>query len=114
MGKQKKDIDKIMEPKVIPNRDQLMTIGDLIDFKNEFLAEMKKIVGVQPAPPPVKRWLKSAEIKQLLKISTGTLHNLRVNGIIPFTKIQGVVFYDFYDFEKILEAGKSFNRAKES
>ena len=94
------------------SRDQLITIEDLRDFKKELLAEIKSLFSKQAAPPPMKRWLKSIEIKQLLKISTGTLHNLRVNGLIPFTKIQGVVFYDFYDIEKILESGKTFHASK--
>ncbi|WP_291122344.1 helix-turn-helix domain-containing protein [Flavobacterium sp. UBA6046] len=95
------------------SRDQLITIEDLTDFKKEFLTEIKGLFAKQPPPPQMKRWLKSIEIKQLLKISTGTLHNLRVNGHIPFTKIQGVVFYDFYDIEKILEAGKTFSNPKQ-
>jgi len=55
--------------------------------------------------------LKSFEVKELLHISTGTLHNLRTNGTLPFTKIGGVVFYDLIAVEKILESHTKYHRA---
>jgi hypothetical protein len=59
----------------------------------------------------VKRWLKSFEIKELLHISTGTLHNLRTNGILPFTKIGEVVLYDMVSVEQILERHTTYQKA---
>jgi len=34
---------------------------------------------------------------------TGTLQNLRVNGTLPFTKIGGVIFYEYEEIKKMLE-----------
>jgi len=87
-------------------RDQLTTVSDLVDFKNDIITEVKKLLEAQ-ANKPVKRWLKSFEVQKILKISTGTLHNLRVNGTIPFSKIGGVVFYDLEDLQNILESHKT-------
>ena len=87
-------------------RDQLTTVSDLIDFKNDIITEVKKLLEAQ-TNKPVKRWLKSFEVQKILKISTGTLHNLRVNGTIPFSKIGGVVFYDLEDLQRILESHKT-------
>ncbi|HZK92963.1 MAG TPA: helix-turn-helix domain-containing protein [Prolixibacteraceae bacterium] len=42
-------------------------------------------------------------MRKLLGISPGTLQNLRVNGQLPFSKIGGVLFYDFEDVRKMLE-----------
>jgi hypothetical protein len=56
--------------------------------------------------------LKSFEVKELLQISTGTLHNLRTNGTLPYTKIGGVVFYDMIAVEQILERHTTFQKAK--
>jgi isocitrate dehydrogenase kinase/phosphatase len=39
-------------------------------------------------------------------VSPGTLQNLRVNGTLPFTKIGGVIFYDYDDIQRMLEENK--------
>ncbi|MDN3550249.1 DNA-binding protein [Mucilaginibacter aquaedulcis] len=91
--------------------NQLTTVQDLNNFKKELLTEIRQLISSQTTQP-VKRWLKSFEVKELLHISTGTLHNLRTNGTLPFTKIVGVVFYDMIAVEKILEKHTSFKKLK--
>jgi hypothetical protein len=84
---------------------QLITIDDLEQFKKQLLDELllalKKQTGVVP-----KRWLKSHELRRILKISPGTLQTLKSSGVIPYTKIGGVHFYDYDDIQAILESGK--------
>lgn len=87
-------------------RDQLITTRDLEDFKTELLAEFKKLAKELQGQPS-KKWLKSLEVRKLLDISPNTLTNLRVNGTLPFTKIGGVIYYDYTDIEKMLTANKS-------
>jgi hypothetical protein len=41
----------------------------------------------------------------MLGISRGTLQNLRINRSLPYTKLGGIMFYNYEDIEKILEAG---------
>lgn len=91
--------------------NQLTTVQDLNNFKKELLTEIRQLISSHTTQP-VKRWLKSFEVKELLHISTGTLHNLRTNGTLPFTKIGGVVFYDMIAVEKILEKHTSFEKLK--
>jgi hypothetical protein len=94
---------------VFPN--QITTIADLIKFKKDIVEEVKSLLNAIQ-PKPIKRWLKSFEVKELLHISTGTLHNLRTNGTLPYTKIGGVVFYDMIAVEQILERHTTFQKAK--
>ena len=54
------------------------------------------------APQPLKKWLKSYEVKKILNISTGTLQNLRSNGTLPHTKIGGLIYYDAELINKVL------------
>jgi len=96
------------QPPVFAN--QLTTVEDLVNFKRELLTEIKQLIAAHTSQP-VKRWLKSFEVKELLHISTGTLHNLRTNGTLPFTKIGGVVFYDMVAVEQILERHTTFQKA---
>jgi hypothetical protein len=67
---------------------------------------MKKLMKEQSGQP-VKKWLKSYEVRKILDISPGTLQNLRLNGTLPFTKIGGVMYYDYADIQNMLQAHKS-------
>lgn len=86
-------------------REQLITIGDLLDFKKELLDGIKRLLEAQ-ATKPVKKWLKSYEVEKLLEISPGTLQTFRNNGTLPYTKIGGTIYYDPVDIEKVLQEKK--------
>lgn len=86
-------------------REQLITIGDLLDFKKEVLDGIRRLLEAQ-ATKPVKKWLKSYEVEKLLEISPGTLQTFRNNGTIPYTKIGGIIYYDPQDIEKVLQDKK--------
>jgi hypothetical protein len=83
----------------------IITPEDLRNFKLELLEEIQKLL-TQRHPAPVRKWLKSHEVRKLLTISPGTLQNLRVNGSLPFTKIGAVMYYEYDDIEKMLEQHK--------
>jgi hypothetical protein len=81
---------------------EVITKDDLHAFRTELLHDLKQILSsVQPAKQ--KQWLKSPEVRQLLKISPGTLQNLRINGTLRFTKIGSIIYYSYEDIEKLLE-----------
>lgn len=85
---------------------QLITIDDLETFKKQLLYELITVLKTQGGIIP-KKWMKSHEVRRLLKISPGTLQSLKASGIIPYTKMGGVHFYDHDDIQKILESGKT-------
>ena len=84
---------------------QLITVDDLLQFKKqllvELIAELKSQINIVP-----KKWLKSHEVRRLLKISPGTLQTLKSSGVIPYSKIGGVHFFDYEEIQQILEKGK--------
>jgi hypothetical protein len=45
----------------------------------------------------------------MLNISSGTLQNMRVNGVIPFSKIGRIYFYSLSDILNVLETSKEQN-----
>jgi len=95
----------MMENKQRLYRDQLLTVGDLEQFKAELLAEFKALLksgGVQPA----KKWLKTSEVRKILDVSPGKLLTLRVNGTLPYTKIGGVIYYDQDDIQQMFSSRK--------
>lgn len=90
------------------SKDQLLTVSDLIDFKFELLVEIRKLIqGSTPKNSDCKAWLKSKEVRELLKVSAGKLLTMRVNGTLPYTRIGGVIYYEYKDIEQMLEKFKS-------
>lgn len=87
-------------------RDQLLTVSDLIEFKNELLFEMKQLLK-EATNKPAKQWLKSYEVRKLLGLSPGTLQTLRDKGTIPFTRIGGVIYYNADEIMKMMDRHKS-------
>lgn len=83
---------------------EIITREDLREFKSELLAEIKKLVSLD-GQGASKKWLKSNGVRKLLKISPGTLQNLRINGKLCFTKIGGIIYYKLEDINKLLEGG---------
>lgn len=100
-----------LQPENKVYRDQLVTLGDLLEFKNDLLISIKAILQANPAQPN-KKWVKSYEVKRLLGISKGTLQTLRENGTLAFTRIGRPFYYDADDIQKLLiERKEKFQRA---
>ncbi len=99
----RKPAEEIYPHKIFAN--QLITVDDLLQFKKQLLDELLTALKSQISVVP-KKWMKSHEVRRLLKVSPGTLQTLKSSGIIPYTKIGGIHFYDYEDIQKILEEGK--------
>lgn len=78
----------------------LITKEDLQQFKIELLESIEKLL--QGKKTEEKLWLRTSEVRKLLNISAGTLQNLRINGTLSYSKIGGVLYYNYKDIEKLL------------
>lgn len=87
----------------------IITTEDLMDFKSDLLANIKEIVSTQSGMK-MKKWMKSPEVRELLSISPGTLQTLRINGTLPFSKIGGLIYYDYSEIVKVFEENKIHNK----
>lgn len=105
----------VLLPKKIPSNSQnlskqiklimaleMITKEDLEIFKIELISEIKNLFHFKTTEQ--KLWLRSSEVKTLLRISSGTLQNLRVNGTLRFSKIGGTIYYNYQDIEKLLQS----------
>jgi len=75
------------------------------------LDEIRKLLTAKSVGAP-KRFLKSNDVMELLKISPGTLQNLRINGALPYSKVGGVILYDWEQIQQVIsgnQVGKSFS-----
>lgn len=86
----------------------ILTLEDLQDFKVEILQEIRNLLKDKTKIQKSK-WIKSKELGEMLGVSPGTVMNLRIKGVLPYTKIGGVMFYEYNEILKIIEKNKIHN-----
>jgi hypothetical protein len=79
----------------------IVTKQDLEQFRIQLLEDIRQIL-ISHDVKPIKPWLKNAEVKRLLDISSNTLQRLRVSGKLRFNKVGGTHYYIYEDIEKLL------------
>jgi hypothetical protein len=80
---------------------EVITKDDLQTFRTELLNDIRQLLIPQEAKL-IKPWLKNAEVKKLLGISSNTIQRLRIAGKLRSTKVGGVHFYRYEDIERLL------------
>lgn len=83
---------------------EIVTKSDLLQVKAELITALKETISQMDKTS--KKWLKSAEVQEMLGLSASGLQNLRISGTIPFTKLSGIIYYDYSDIVNILEKNK--------
>ena len=91
------------------HRDQLLTVGDLEDFKKSMLEEIRSLFcTINNKSHP--QWLKSKDARKMLgSISAGKLYNLRITGALSYTKLGGTILFNYEDIVAHLSKVKSQN-----
>ncbi|WP_429050529.1 helix-turn-helix domain-containing protein [Chitinophaga sp. W3I9] len=52
---------------------------------------------------PLRQWLKSYEVRDMMGISEGTLQNMRNNGTLAHRKVGGLMYYKYSDILKLMD-----------
>jgi hypothetical protein len=84
---------------------ELITKDDLQLFRQQLLEDLKPYLSA-PATARTSEYLKGSEVRAMLKISAGTLQNLRVNGAIKPVKIMGTYYYKASEITEMLNKPK--------
>jgi hypothetical protein len=69
----------------------LATKEDLEKFRIRLLEDIRKLI--EPKETENNSWLRSGEVRKMLKISPGSLQNLRIAGKLNPRKIGGTYYY---------------------
>ncbi len=85
----------------------IFTAEDFQQFRNEMLKEIKEIKKSVKNKRVYPQWLKSKDLMSLFGLSPTTLHRLRTSGKLPYTKIQGTIYYSTDDLMNLLEENKN-------
>jgi len=80
---------------------EMITKEDLQEFKRELLKDLVKELSEKIVP--TKKWLKTDEVRKLLDVSATTLQTLRINGSLTYTKLGGILYYDYEHIEKMMK-----------
>ncbi|MCF8294003.1 MAG: helix-turn-helix domain-containing protein [Chitinophagaceae bacterium] len=80
----------------------LITQQDM-DTLHEKVDRLINLLEKQPIPQP-SEWIKSFEVKKLLRCSDSTLSNYRKTGLLKFSKVGGVHYYRNDDVQKLIES----------
>jgi hypothetical protein len=84
----------------------ILTKEDLLLFQDELLNQIKDIL--KQSPVQTKKWLKTDEVKEVLRVSASTLQTLRINGTLTYSKLGGIIYYDYEHIENILKKNLRF------
>lgn len=87
-------------------KDQIVTVEDLEIMKKEILDSIQRIGKESNLRSPVRRWMKSAEVRALLGFSPGKLQAVRESGLLAYTKIGGNIYYDPEDLKKLFSENR--------
>ena len=84
----------------------VVTTDDLEVFRHNLKNDFAELLKNFKTPKHVQ-WLKSSEVRKILKISPGTLQNLRIRGTLSYTKIGCIIYYNQDDIDSLLAKNKS-------
>ena len=87
----------------------LVTVKDLREFKAELINELRAVL-TEGKLSEGKTWLKGNEVKKLLNLSESKLQKLRIQGMLPSSKIGGAHYYKRADIEKMFKSNSTLNQ----
>ncbi|TFF37659.1 helix-turn-helix domain-containing protein [Mucilaginibacter psychrotolerans] len=79
---------------------EIITKDDLEAFRQSLLNDIRDLLSKNK--PESKEWLRCADVRRILKVSTGTVQNLRINGKLKSQKVGGIHFYKLTDIENMV------------
>ncbi|OFX83108.1 MAG: hypothetical protein A2W99_13270 [Bacteroidetes bacterium GWF2_33_16] len=86
--------------------EKVPTESDFMEFEKRLYRHIDNLFinsdnGIQ------RKWLKSKDVRKLLgNISAGKLQEMRIKGEISYSKISGLILYDYDDIVKVLDSLK--------
>lgn len=84
---------------------EIITKDDLEIFRQTLLNDIRNLLTSQKTE--TREWLRCADVRSMLKVSTGTVQNLRITGKLKSQKVGGIHFYKLTDVENMIN-GKGF------
>lgn len=84
---------------------EIVTKEDLQIFRIQLLDDLKQILEFENTKKEAPEWIKSCEVRKILKLSPGSLQNLRISGALNPVKIQGTWYYKLSEVNSLFDKG---------
>jgi hypothetical protein len=84
----------------------ILTPDDLQAFREGLLEDLARLLEQHKTTAPGRRYLKSHEVRRLLKISPRTMTRLCGSGALPYAQIGRTHYYDAADIERLIADNK--------
>ena len=81
----------------------VITKEDFDLFKIELIAEVKELFDTNIKKT---KWIRSAQVREILGVSDSTLQTMRVNGTLPAYKLDKTWFYKYDEIIDVLEKSR--------
>ncbi len=85
----------------------MLTLSELQAFADRIENLVKRLENHCTNYGMANRWLDNQEVMRLLKISPRSLQSYRDQGILPFTRLGGKIYYKASGVEDLLERNMS-------
>ncbi|MCH7415239.1 helix-turn-helix domain-containing protein [Belliella sp. R4-6] len=82
---------------------ELITKEDLEELRLQLLEDLQELLKLKPKEKDQRDWVKSDEVRRMLKISPGSLQNLRIRGLLNPKKIGGSYYYQSKEIENLFK-----------
>ena len=91
------------------NLTEITTKQDLLNLEERIVNKMTTLLKIKPQE---QQFLKSADVRKMLGLSAGTLQTLRINGSLPYTKLNGTLYYSYDEVIEALNKNKTNKDSK--
>lgn len=81
-----------------------VTKADLDEFRLQLVDDIRSLLASREERS-AKPWLKNADVRKLLGVSSNTIQRLRIAGKLRSSKVGGIHYYRFEDIQQLMEAG---------
>lgn len=97
------EIVQLMYEKLCGMGHEIITRDDLKEFRMQLLNDFRQILDTKETGL-IKPWLKNAEVRKLLSISSNTIQRLRIAGKLHSSKVGGIHYYRYEEIVKLLNS----------
>lgn len=87
----------------------IISKSEFESFKKDLIDDILSVIQTKES----RNFLRSSDVKKLLKISDSTLQSMRIKGVIPAYKIGTTWFYKLEEICSLLENSKSNLKGKD-
>lgn len=85
---------------------EMITKDDLEIFRIQLMDDIRRIIAPAQKIEQQPQWLKSNEVRKIIKASPGTLQNLRIAGKLNPIKIGGTWYYSLSEINALFQKSK--------